>query len=225
MSVPLAIFDMDGTLVDSRLTIRKALERAFAEAGLPPPSQDAARRVVGLSLAEAMTRLSPDPEDHGLTLRLVEAYKSALYEHRVKKLYDEPLFDGAKALLERLKAEGWFIALATGKSRRGVNAVFEAHALAPLFDAAFCADDGPGKPNPFMVQAAIERVGGSAGRSVMIGDSEHDIGAARAARAQAWGVAWGFQSADELTQAGAHAVYDAFPQLSEALDAFARDRA
>jgi phosphoglycolate phosphatase len=116
----LAIFDCDGTLVDSGATIYAALGDAFARNGLEMPPQSVARRVIGLSLIEAMTELLPEAsaERHAA---LAEDYKQAFWTLRVAGRVEEPLFDGVLVLLDGLEAEGWLFAVATGKSVRGLR--------------------------------------------------------------------------------------------------------
>ncbi len=221
MTQRLAIWDMDGTVVDSREVIQTAMERAFAACDLPPPPYDATRRLVGLSLHEVCRQLAPADIAPDRLERLVEAYKAAFVQRRTEPDYVEPLYAGAVETLERLANEGWLLAVATGKARRGVEALFEMHPLRDYFDTVWCADDGPGKPHPFMVMEAMRAVGADAARSVIIGDAVHDIAMGRSAGITAYGVAWGFGKADELHAAGAHEVHHSFETLNAAFDQFA----
>ena len=211
----LAVFDIDGTLVDSRRAIGDAINDAWLALDLEPPGYEAARQIVGLSLLDAVQVLAPDlPSARYPELGL--AYKNAFIANRAAGL-DEPLYDGARAALDALKREGWLLGIATGKSRRGIEHVFERHGLAPMFDAAFCADDGPGKPDPHMLQLNIRALDADPARTVMIGDTSHDMRMARAADCYAMGVSWGFHTADEVHEGGAHEVAHDFPALSAAL--------
>jgi len=219
-SLKLAVWDMDGTLIDSRRSIAHALAAAFEGEGLPAPSHDQSRRVVGLSLDEALRRLAPPEFTRERAAALSRRYKAAFAAHRASPDFDEPMFEGALATLTRLKRDGWLLAVATGKSRRGVRAAFDAHSLDGLFDAVACADDGPGKPHPFMTREAMAAVGATPGRTVVIGDSEHDIGMALAAGARAVGVSWGFGAREELAGAGAHVICDSFAELDRQFDTF-----
>lgn len=211
MTEKLAVFDVDGTLVDSRRSIAEAMAMAFSALSLPPPGYDETRRIVGLSLRPAIQALAPDlPErDYG---RLAEAYKDAFIANRAAGL-SEPLYDGARALVARLRADGWRLGVATGKARRGVDAFIERHDFVGWFDAAFCADDGPGKPDPHMLNLVIAAVGADPAHTVMIGDTSFDMAMARAARVRAQGVAWGFHTVEEIRAGGAHAIADDFAML------------
>lgn len=217
----LAIWDVDGTLVDSRDVIQACMETAFRGAGLPPPDYDATRRIVGLSLTEALSTLAPPDIGADRLAALVEAYKQSFVIHRTTPGHHEPLYAGALELLDQLKSEGWLMAVATGKSHRGVEALFEKHKLRHFFDTVWCADDGPGKPHPFMVEQAMAALGCAPQESLMIGDAIHDMAMGKAAGVCALGVSWGFGKAEELTAAGADEVHHEFTTLTESLRTFA----
>ena len=123
-------------------------------------------------------------------------------------------------LLDRLKRGGWRIAMATGKSRRGVDTILAMHAWADLFDSTHCADDGPGKPHPAMLLEAMRALDAEPACTVMVGDTSHDIGMARAAGVRAVGVTWGFHTRAEIKASGADAVLDSFEELAAELDRF-----
>ncbi|NBC21559.1 MAG: HAD-IA family hydrolase [Alphaproteobacteria bacterium] len=221
MSLRLAIWDMDGTIVDSREVITTAMARAFETCGLAAPGYEATRRIVGLGLEEACRRLAPPDYPASDLARLVAAYRQAFVARRADPGFREPLYDGATATLERLAAEGWLIAMATGKSRRGIRALFEMHPLERFFDTIHCADDGPGKPHPAMVVEAMKATGTEAHQALIIGDAVHDIEMGRNAGIHTIGVSWGFGRADELEAAGAHVLSHDFEALNAALDGFA----
>src|SRR5690349_7005161 len=112
----LAVFDCDGTLVDSQHVIVACMVQAYAAHGLPAPEAASIRRVIGLPLLECMARLSPGhPEDSHI--RLTEAYKDAFFASRQRPDHHEPLFDGAVAALDRLESQGYLLGIATGKAR------------------------------------------------------------------------------------------------------------
>lgn len=224
MTAPLAIFDLDGTLVDSRALIQSAMQAAFRAHGLRPPSYDETRRTVGLAIEEVMAILAPAVAPR-LRVRLTGSFQDAFVEMRRDPSFREPLYDGAAALVWRLAEAGWRLGIATGKPRRGIDAFFETHGLRAAFDTSWSVDDGPGKPHPFMIDQAVAAVSVCKTRAVMIGDSVHDIKMARTARVQAFGVAWGFQTADEVAAAGAHQVFEDFAGLAGALAAFGADEA
>ncbi len=211
----LAVFDIDGTLVDSRRAIGDAVRGAWEMLDLEPPSYDETRRIVGLSLIEAVRVLAPDlPPERYAELGL--AYKEVFLRNRAAGL-DEPLYDGAATTLPTLKNDGWLLGIATSKGRGGIQHLLDAHGWHNLFDAAFCADDGPGKPDPHMLRCNMQAVDADPAHTVMIGDTSFDMAMARAADCHALGVSWGFHTPDEIREGGAHQIVDAFAALDLAL--------
>ncbi len=201
----LAIFDCDGTLVDSGKTISRALETAFANHGLAVPPPDVSRKVIGLSLVEAMKVLVPEasPEKHD---RLTEDYKRAFWALRAADKVEEPLFEGILELLDRLEEDGWLLAVATGKSDRGLRYCLESHGIHARFVSLQTADHNPSKPHPSMVERAILEAGASAHTSVVVGDTSFDMQMAVSAGSIPIGVGWGYHDAHDLIEAGAIAV-------------------
>lgn len=212
----LVVFDCDGTLVDSQHAIVACMAAAHGAEGLAAPQADAVRRVIGLPLLECMARLAPGhPEDSHA--RLTEAYKQAFFTLRQHPDHHEPLFDGALTALDRLEAAGYLLGIATGKARRGLDAVLERHGLASRFVTLQTGDLGPGKPHPAMLERAIAETGVSAEDAVMVGDTSFDMLMARSAGVHAVGVGWGYHPPEELRAAGAHVVIDSFDQLPAVL--------
>jgi len=217
----LAVWDVDGTLVDSRQVIARAMDTAFRTVGLPEPGYDNTRRIVGLSLGVAVAELAPpDLGDERLT-KLIEEYKRAFITQRASADFDEPLYDGALETLERLDAEGWLLAVATGKEMRGLRHVFARHPIEHFFLSLHTACGGHGKPHPRMVLEAMERSGATPEQTVVIGDTSHDMRMARNAGVRALGVSWGFHDPHEIEEGGAHEVHHDFAALNTALDGFA----
>jgi phosphoglycolate phosphatase len=216
----LAIFDCDGTLVDSQHNICGAMELCFADAGLDPPSRERTRAVVGLSLVEAMRAMLPDadPESHRA---LAEAYKRAFQGMRARGLADEPLYDGIGELIGTMEAAGWLLGVATGKSDRGLALCLDHHGLAARFVTLQTADRHPSKPHPSMIEQAIADAGASAGTTLMIGDTSYDMAMARAAGVTAIGVTWGYHGPDALREAGAHHLADHPLEILELMKALA----
>ena len=212
----LAVFDVDGTLVDSRASILNAMIEGANEIGVSPPTYEDVRAIVGLSLVEAVAQMRPDL-DEATVQAYAEAYKRAFIRFHEDPDFVEPLYKGAADLLAELKAEGWAIGMATGKSRRGVDRNIEVHNWRDVFDCAFCADDGPSKPHPHMLNLNMEATGFTPEHTVMIGDSAHDITMARRAGVHAIGVTWGFNTAEELFASGADEIVDDFNELREVL--------
>jgi len=202
----LAVFDCDGTLADGQANICVAMERVFVGEGLTPPPRRAIRRIVGLSLVEAMAALLPVAEEVQHR-RMAAAYKTIFSGMRATaQLADEPLFEGIVAVLDRLRDDGWLIGVATGKSDRGLAHLLAAHDIADRFVTLQTADRQPSKPDPAMLVAAMDATGAMPHETVMIGDTSFDMAMARAAGVRAVGVAWGYHDAHDLFEGGADVV-------------------
>jgi phosphoglycolate phosphatase len=212
----LAVFDCDGTLVDGQADVCWAMERAFARAGLSAPDVSAVRRAVGLSLPQAVRALAPDlNEDQNRAV--TEFYRSSFRARREEGLLDEPLYDGIAELLTALHDDGWRLAVATGKSDRGLAACLATHGIADLFVSLQTADRHPSKPHPAMLEAALFEAGALPAQAVMIGDTSFDMLMARSARVAAIGVAWGYHAPAELLASGALSVAETVAALSQAM--------
>lgn len=214
----LALFDCDGTLADSQANICRAMEACFTVHRLAPPPREQIRRIVGLSLVPAFAVLVPDA-DAAQHVAMAEEYKNAFRQMRSDNALDpEPLFDGIAEALGTLAASGWMLGVATGKSDRGLKLLLEHHGIHHRFVTLQTADRHPSKPHPAMLEAAIAEAGASPGTTVMIGDTSFDMEMARAGGAHALGVAWGYHSADELAEAGAHGVLSHADALADYLE-------
>ncbi|NDK35991.1 HAD-IA family hydrolase [Rhodovulum sulfidophilum] len=210
----LAIFDVDGTLIDSQAHIAGAMEAAFAAEGLPVPAHAEVLGVVGLSLPLALEALTPDAPTERLD-RMVEAYRQAFFSLRVGQAAS-PLFPGAAEALDALLAvDGMELGIATGKSRRGLDAILASHGLGGHFATRQVSDDHPSKPHPSMVLAALAETGVAPERAVMIGDTEFDMEMGRAAGVRTLAVAWGYHPAERL--GAADAVVERFADLPRAV--------
>jgi len=198
----LAIFDCDGTLVDSGGTIHRALRSTFDAHGLECPPRAVTKKVIGLSLEEAFAALVPEGDHAALS----QTYKDAFFAMRSQGVVEEPLFDGIVGALDGFLAAGWALGVATGKSMRGLGHCLAAHGITGHFATLQTADDHPSKPHPSMVLAAIAEAGSSASETVFIGDTAWDMGAGRAAACGAIGAGWGYHDESELRDAGAHDV-------------------
>ena len=198
----LVIFDCDGTLVDSGATIHTALRSAFDTHGIECPPRNVTKRVIGLSLEQAMAELVPGG-DHGA---MAETYKQAFMAMRGAGQVEEPLYDGIAELLDALEGDGWLLGVATGKSERGLRHCLDRHGLHGRFVTLQTADRNPSKPHPAMALAAMAEAGASPEQTIFVGDTGWDMGCARAAGCSAVGAGWGYHSREELLQTGAHEV-------------------
>jgi len=201
----LAIFDCDGTLVDSGAPIYAALKTSLERNGIPVPPPSLSRRVIGLSLTEAMAALLPS-ETAGRHAQLADDYRRAVMDLRAAGEVEEPLFDGVLDLLDALEAEGWLLAVATGKSDRGLNHCLDRHGIHARFVSLQTADRHPSKPHPSMVDQAIADAGASPGTTIVVGDTSFDMAMAANAGATGIGAGWGYHEPRELIAAGAVAV-------------------
>ena len=212
----LAVFDCDGTLVDSQHAIIAAMRSTFSTHDHAQPAASAVRRIVGLPLKDAIARLLPekDAETHEA---LREGFNEAFSGLRARGAVREPLFPGAAESLDAFADAGWLLGVATGKGHRGLVATLDGHGLTDRFATLQTADRVPGKPNPHMLLRAMEETGTEANHTVMIGDTTFDMEMALNAGTRAVGVAWGYHGADDLRDAGAHIIIDDFSHLAEAV--------
>ncbi len=217
----LVIFDCDGTLVDSRKIIVAAMTMTFEAVGLEAPDRTSILGLVGLSLRETFRHLldlRPGQDEHALE-HLIAAYRQSFSELREDPAMAEPLYEGAREALDALAREDrLLLGIATGKSRTGVRRLLERESLGGYFSVIQTADDAPSKPDPGMIEQALEATGVGARDAVMIGDTTFDMLMARNAGVRALGVAWGYHPVDELHQTGATRVLRAYDELGGALE-------
>lgn len=187
------VFDWDGTLMDSTATIVKCIQAAAKDLGLPIPDERAASFVIGLSLQDAMQMVMPDV-DPKYYPRMVERYRY----HYLAKDHELPLFAGVREMLAELSQDGYFLAVATGKSRVGLNRAMHSASLLSAFDATRCADETFSKPHPAMLQELTRELGQDMKRTLMIGDTTHDLQMASNAGAASVAVEYGAHRASDL---------------------------
>lgn len=201
----LAVFDCDGTLLDGQHTVITAMRAAFQPHGPDLPADEAVRAIIGLNLVEGIERLiggrpGLDP------LAIAEGYRAAYRTQREVHGAVDPMYHGIADTLDALEAAGVLLAVATGKTRRGLDSALAAHGIADRFVSLQTGDQPPGKPHPAMLERALAETGVEAAQAVMIGDTTYDMLMARSAGVQAIGVAWGYHPVDALRQAGAQAI-------------------
>ncbi|MBR7783047.1 HAD-IIIA family hydrolase [Undibacterium luofuense] len=191
----LLVFDWDGTLMDSTPTIVKCIQSAAKDLGLPVPADSAAAFVIGLSLPAAMQAVLPDV-DSRMHAKMVERYRF----HYLTRDHELTLFTGVRDMLDDLSQQGYFLAVATGKSRVGLSRALHTANLTSVFDATRCADETFSKPHPAMLQEITRELGQDMRRTVMIGDTTHDLLMAKNAGAAGVAVEFGAHPADELAE-------------------------
>lgn len=195
----LVVFDWDGTLMDSEARIVKCLQLAAVDAGLPAPPRREAKQVIGLGLSEALQRLFPAAGASDLQ-RLVERYRGYFLGD---ELTESELFEGAREVLEELASGPVLLAVATGKSRRGLDRELERSNLSHYFQITRCADETFSKPHPQMLLEIMRELGIEPRQTLMVGDTEFDVQMAGNAGALALGVGYGVHEPDRLMAAGA----------------------
>lgn len=214
----LVIFDCDGTLVDSQHGIVEAMARAFRGVGLEPLPRERVLSIVGLSLPLAIERLLPKA-DPDLIADVTNRYRQAFFQLRQDPGHAEPMYDGIYELVHHLSAcADTLLGVATGKSVRGVTALFDRYDLHPHFVTIQTADSNPSKPHPAMIQTAIAEAGSDADKTLMIGDTTFDIDMANNAGVRSIGVAWGYHPRGHLERAGANVVVSDSRALHESID-------
>lgn len=204
----LLIFDWDGTLMDSQARIVSSFQTAIAELGLPSRSPAQIRYIIGLGLEEAIRRLLPEtsPEEQ---YALAECYRT----HFVNTALPTPLFPGVATTLQHLEQAGYWLAVATGKSRRGLNQALLESGLKGLFHVTRCCEETSSKPHPQMLYEIMGELGMSAQESVMIGDTEYDLQMAHHAHMAAVAVSYGVHDKERLLAHRPLRCLDDFPQL------------
>jgi len=212
----LVIFDLDGTLIDSVALIVETMAAAFREAGEPVPDERAIRSISGITARDALAILAPQATPERVRA-IIEGYRRHYVAHA--GIAREPLFVGAIEALDRLESDPeTIVAVATGKSLKGATLLLERHGIAGRFNSIQTPDHNWGKPHPQMIESALMRAGGTRKRTVMVGDTVHDMRMAKAAKVGAIGVAWGYHEPGELHEAGADIVIDRFDDLDAAVD-------
>lgn len=210
----LVVFDWDGTLCDSVVRIVLAMQAAARDCGVKVPSDEEVRHIIGLGLPQAMEVLFPDtPSRH---LDLAKAYSRHFSESQA--LPDVALFPGVADLLVELKDAGATLAVATGKSRRGLNRVLSELGMEGLFAHTRCADETRSKPHPLMLQELLEEAWISVEQAVMVGDSIYDLAMAEQAGMSSVGVTYGVHTREQLLPHKPLAIVDNVGGLRSALE-------
>lgn len=193
MRFPLLVFDWDGTLMDSAGSIVRSLQAAASDVGLPVPSREQSSFVIGLGLKEAMQHLFPDYPEPDYP-HLLDRYR----HHYLGRDHEIPLFDGARELIHALAARGHVLAVATGKSRAGLDRALGHSGLADHFTVTRTADEAFSKPHPAMLEYILADTGIAREQALMIGDTSHDLQMAQNAGVAGLGVSYGAHDDDLL---------------------------
>lgn len=212
----LVVFDLDGTLIDSEALIVATVGEAFRALNEPPPTDEAIRSISGITARDALVILAPEADEAKIDA-LLESYVS---RYRARSAASrEPMFDGALQALDQLQAAPeTILAVATGKGYSGAVTLLEHHGIIGRFNSIETPTHNRGKPDPQMLETAMDKAGVDATRTVMIGDTVHDMRMAKAGGVKAIGVAWGYHAAADLKDAGADVVIAEFAELEPAID-------
>lgn len=212
----LLIFDWDGTLMDSADKIVGCMQRASLRCGLAEPSDAAVRHIIGLGLGEAVAQLHPGINAAGIE-RMRETYAE---EYIAADQAPCTFFPGVEAVLAQCQAEGHLLAVATGKSRRGLDRILKRDGMERYFHASRCADETLSKPNPLMLQEICEELAVPPAEAIMVGDTSYDLEMARNIGMASVGVSYGAHAVDTLRQYQPLAIIDAFSDLLAVVSQF-----
>ncbi|MEO8280865.1 MAG: HAD-IA family hydrolase [Ideonella sp.] len=209
----LIVFDWDGTLFDSTALIARCIQSACVDLGVPAPSDKDASYVIGMGLIDALTHAAP-----GLPRERYGEMGARYRHHYVNRQHELTLFSGVLELLDDLKRRGHLLGVATGKSRSGLNEALATVALQGLFDATRTADETASKPRPRMLLELMDQLGVSARRTLMIGDTTHDLLLASNAGAASVAVGYGAHEHASFASHGPLFVAHSVPELAQWLD-------
>lgn len=218
----MAIFDCDGTLVDSQDSIVSAMKTTFRQRGLDVPDGASIRRIIGLPLDESIKLLGQQISSDEAII-IAEEYKAIFRTMRREGAVHEPLFPNVCQALGMLDQDGWTLGIATGKASHGLVATLEPHGILDYFVTQQTSDVAKGKPDPDMVLKAMKETHAPPETTVMIGDTTFDMEMAKNAGVKSVGVSWGYHHPDELYSAGAEIVVDGLKDFSEVLMAVAEN--
>ena len=212
----LIVFDWDGTVMDSTAVIANSIQSACRDLDLTVPTDEVARHVIGLGLDQALRYAVPSAgaSRHG---ELVARYR----HHFFSQENAMPLFEGAEQLMQELRADGYYLAVATGKNRNGLDRALKSSNMAQYFHATRTADQTVSKPDPTMLHEIMEELEVSSARALMVGDTTHDLQMAVNAGVASIGMTHGAHPADQLLELKPLALLDDFYNLREWLKAHA----
>lgn len=207
----LIVFDWDGTLMDSAAHIVACLQNAITELSLAPKTDDELKNIIGLGLREAFFALYPQADDNELT-SLTHRYREHFFDNNATPC---ELFDGARELIQELDSNDYYLAIATGKGRNGLDKVLKETGMGTYFPITRCADESHSKPHPQMMLDIIDYYGVEANEAIMIGDSEYDLLMANNAKAQSVAVTYGVHEKHRLLNCSPITSVDSIKDLHE----------
>ncbi len=201
MKYRLVVFDWDGTIMDSTGLIADCIQRAAIDIDLPPPTLEQSKHIIGLGLIDSIGMLFPQLDEAGL-----QTFALRFRDHYLPRDADVLLYDGIVSVLENLAHDSRFLAVATGKPRRGLDRAFAKCGLQQHFHYTRCADEGFAKPHPDMLEKLMSFTGVGPEETLMIGDTTHDLDMAASAKCDALGVSYGAHHPEKLMKSPHRAI-------------------
>ncbi|NRA88823.1 MAG: HAD-IA family hydrolase [Rhizobiales bacterium] len=221
MQPKLVIFDLDGTLVDGAHSVVDAMQFAFVSNKYPKPTNRQIMDIIGLSLPQAIIKIISNFNElsdisDSYSQDIEQSYKDYFFKARISKKNASPIYEGALEAIDKLHVKDeLLLGIATGKSRRGVDAFLDEFNLSDKFFTTYCSTECISKPNPDMILRAIKDAGVDKQNTVMIGDTSYDMEMAKSAGIHAIGVNWGYHSQNIMLSAGADIIVENFDQLTK----------
>ncbi|MBV36462.1 MAG: HAD family hydrolase [Rickettsiales bacterium] len=209
LETPLIVFDWDGTLMDSTGRIVSAMQTTARNLQLPVPSDDEVRSIIGLSLSNCYRQLFPEVDDHDW---ITEEYR---HQYVDGDNTPSPVFEGVEEVLTSLKEQGYYLTVATGKARHGLDRVLDESKLRHFFDKTIASDESNSKPDPAMLHTLMKHFALKPEQTVMVGDTTHDLKMAQNAGTHGVAVTYGAHSVDSLKKHAPIAIIDDIRQLIE----------
>ena len=207
----LIIFDWDGTIIDSQAHIISCMRKGIADENLPVPSDQDITHIIGLSLSRAIETLLPEI-DAGLVQKISDNYRTHFFADASG---ESPLFDGAADIIRVLHAHGYYLAVATGKGRRGLDEALLTTGLGPYFHITRCADETRSKPDPQMLSEILTDLDLTASDAVMVGDTSYDMDMAKNIKMDSIAVTYGMHDKSLLENSMPTYFIDNIEQLSQ----------
>ena len=207
----LIVFDWDGTIIDSQAHIIGSMQRAIADEGLEIPSPERIRHIIGLSLSRAIQNLFPDLSDSAVE-SVAKRYREHFFADNEQT---SELFDGAAEMIRDLHAGGYYLAIATGKGRRGLDIALEKTGLEPFFHITRCADETRSKPDPLMLDEILTDLDLTSSNAVMVGDTSYDMDMARNIKMDSVAVTYGMHDRELLANSSPTYFIDTIQQLTQ----------
>ena len=213
----LAAFDLDGTLLDSANSIVSGVMACWEACGYPRPDPDQVKKIIGLPWDESVRLLMPGAGD--AEFAEIRAYHEAVFRgERPRPSREENLFPGVVQMLDAVEETGYLLAIITSRSGNRLFELLESQNIHKRFVSLKTTDNGPGKPNPFLMLQTLDETGVDKQDAIMVGDTTFDVQMARNAGTSAIGVTWGVHQASELRDAGAHHIAKSMEEILPFMD-------